>query len=257
MKSLKIYKIGGQILNNSKLLHQFLVDFSLIQGYKVLVHGGGCHANILLKKLGVMPKMINGRRITDMKTLDILVGLYSGLINKKIVVKLQKFGCNALGISGCDGDSIKGSIRLFKKIDFGYVGDLNSESINVNFIKLIILNNIFPVFSAIIHDGNGCLLNTNADTIAGTLAQVLSQNFNVELYYCFDKIGVLKDINDDKSLLPFINREIFDSLLKHKVIHSGMIPKLENAFLVFEKGVKNVFLQHAKNINTEIYTQIQ
>lgn len=257
MNSLKIYKIGGQILNNLKLLNQFLLDFNLIEGYKILVHGGGCHANIVLEKLGVMPKMINGRRITDMQTLDVLVALYSGLINKKLVVKLQHFGCNALGMSGCDGNSIKGMKRLFQEIDFGYVGDLTVDSININFIRLIILNNIIPVFSAIVHDGNGSLLNTNADTVAANLAQALISNFEVELYYCFDKIGVLKDINDDRSLLSVINRDIFTSLLKDKLIHSGMIPKLENAFLVFEKGVKKVFLQHPKNINNKIYTQIQ
>lgn len=257
MKSLKIYKVGGQILNDLKLLDQFLIDFSLIKGYKILVHGGGAHANILLSKLGITPKMINGRRITDIQTLDVLVSLYAGLINKKLVVKLQKLGCNTLGLSGCDGNSIKGNKRLFQDVDFGYVGDVISKSINVNFVKLIILNNIIPVFCAIIHDGNGVLLNTNADTIAGTLAQALAVNFNVQLYYCFDKIGVLKDINDDKSFLPIINKKIFYSLLEKKLIHSGMIPKLENAFLVLEKGVKNVFLQHPKNINSEIYTEVK
>lgn len=257
MKTLKIYKIGGQILNDPKLLDQFLLDFSLVKDYKILVHGGGSNANVLLSKLSIMPKMINGRRITDLQTLNVLVSLYSGLINKKLVVKLQKFKCNSLGISGCDGNSIKGSKRLFKDIDFGYVGDLVTESINLNFIKLIILNNIVPVICPIIHDGNGTLLNTNADTIAGILSQAFSYNFNVQLYYFFDKIGVLKNCNDDKSLLSFINKEMFKSLLKQKLIHSGMIPKLENAFLALKKGVKNVFLQHPKNINSNIYTEVK
>lgn len=255
MNILKVYKVGGGILSNSNTLKQFLIDFSSIKENKILVHGGGKGANQLLKKLGIISNIINGRRVTDIKTLEVLISFYSGTLNKKIVVELQKFGCNAIGLSGCDANSVSGILRSpINEINFGYVGDLHSSSINSKFIKLLLLNNIVPVFSPIIHDKNGNLLNTNADTIAGYLAQTFVNDFEVELHFCFDKIGVLREIDDEKSLIPLIKKKDFLSLINNNIIHSGMIPKLENAFLVIEKGVKKVFLQHPKNIKNSIYT---
>lgn len=258
MKTLKIYKIGGGILDDSHLLSQFLMDFSLINSNKILVHGGGKGANQLLKKLNIIPQVIEGRRVTNLETLEVLISFYAGTTNKKVVVELQKFGCNALGLSGCDANSICGIQRPIKKIDFGYVGDLYFGCIEKKVLRLLLMNGIVPVFCPIIHDGQGNLLNTNADTIAGTLAQQLVDDFEeVELHFCFDKIGVLRNINDENSLIPIINKENFQSLISQNIIHSGMIPKLENAFLVIEKGVKKVFLQHAKNIKNNIHTRIE
>lgn len=257
MKKLKIYKVGGGILDNFDVLNQFLFDFSSINLNKILIHGGGKGANQLLKKFKIFPKIINGRRITNFETLEVLISFYSGTINKKIVATLQKFGCNALGLSGCDGNSIQGIKRPVTEIDFGYVADLHSSSVDIDFIKLLFLNKIIPVFCSITHDGNGTLLNTNADTIAATLAKQLANDFEVNLYFCFDKIGVLKNSTDQNSLIPFITKESFHLLLQKKIIHSGMIPKLENAFSVIEKGVKQVFLLHPKNIKNNIHTRIQ
>lgn len=256
MKTLKIYKIGGEILNNKDYLTNFLKKFSLIKNNKILIHGGGKQANEILKKLNIIPNIIKGRRITNFETLEVLISIYSGLINKRVVAELQKYNCNALGLSGCDGNVIKGVKRVIKKINFGYVGDLDKNSINIELIKLLILNGITPVFSAIIHDGKGNLLNTNADSIAASISTRLVNDFDLELNFCFDKIGVLNDINDEKSIIEVINEEYFKLLVNKNMIHSGMIPKLENSFLVLKEGVKKVFLRHAKNIDKNICTKI-
>lgn len=251
---LKIIKIGGGIIDDNLELEQFLKTFTAIDSPKILVHGGGKGASKMLNQLGIEPKMIEGRRITDQPTLDVVTGLYAGNINKTIVSKLQKFGCNALGLSGSDGNAIKGSKRPIKTIDYGFVGDLTTESINKELFQLLIDNNITPVVCAITHDGNGQLLNTNADTIASTIAVAMSQKNEVELNFCFDKIGVLRDVNDDTTLIPKINETLYLQLKEEGVIFEGMIPKLDNSFKVINAGVKNVCLVHARNINSEIKT---
>lgn len=251
---LKIIKIGGGIIDNEQELEQFLQTFSTIDGPKVLIHGGGKGASKMLNQLGIEPKMVEGRRITDQPTLDVVTGLYAGNINKTIVAKLQKLGCNALGLSGADANAIKGSKRPIKIIDYGFVGDLTDESVNRDFFQLLIDNNITPVVCAITHDGNGQLLNTNADTIASTIAVAMSQNNEVELNFCFDKIGVLRDVNDDETLIPKINETLYLQLKEEGVIFEGMIPKLNNSFKVINAGVKNVCLVHARNINSDIKT---
>lgn len=255
-EKLKIYKIGGGIIDSHEELHQFLVDFAKINSRKILIHGGGKGASQNLKKLGIEPKMVNGRRITDKPTLDVVVAFYAGTTNKQIVSTLQKFDCNALGLSGADANVIQGKIRPVKEIDYGFVADINRNSINTDFIKLIIENNITPVFCAITHDKNGNLLNTNADTISACLSKSLANFYDVELHYCFDKIGVLKDVNDENSLIPVINKTDYQELLKSNIIHDGMIPKLENAFSVIDAGVKKVVLEHPKNISNSIKTEL-
>ena len=251
---LKIIKIGGGIIDNEIELEQFLKTFSTIEGPKILIHGGGKGASKLLNQLGIEPKMIDGRRITDKPTLDVVTGLYAGNINKLIVSKLQQFGCNALGLSGADGNAIKGKKRPVKSIDYGFVGDLNNESVNKDLFQLLIDNNITPIVCAITHDGNGQLFNTNADTIASTIAVAMSKQNDVELNFVFDKIGVLRDVNNDETLIPEINETLYLQLKEEGVIFEGMIPKLDNSFNVINAGVKNVCLVHARNINSDIKT---
>lgn len=251
---LKIFKIGGGIIDNQQELEQFLKTFSTIEGPKVLIHGGGKGASKMLNQLGIEPKMVDGRRITDKATLEVVTGLYAGNINKNIVSTLQKFGCNALGLSGTDGNAIRGSKRPVKVIDYGFVGDLTENSINTKLFQLLIDQGITPVVCAITHDGNGLLLNTNADTIASTIAVALATKNEIELNFVFDKIGVLRDINDDSTLIPKINENLYLQLKEEGVIFEGMIPKLDNSFNVIKSGVKNVCLVHAQNINSDIKT---
>ena len=251
---LKIIKIGGGIIDNPSELTQFLKTFSEIEGPKVLIHGGGKGASKMLEQLGIEPKMVEGRRITDQATLDVVTGLYAGNLNKNIVAQLQQFGTNAVGLSGADGNVIQGVKRPVKTIDYGFVGDITLEGINTDFIQLLIDNGYTPVLCAITHNGEAQLLNTNADTIASTVAEALAVNNDVQLNFCFDKIGVLRDVNDDTTLIPTINKELYKSLKEDGVIFEGMIPKLDNAFRVIENGVKEVTLVHANNINSDIKT---
>ena len=251
---LKIIKIGGGIIDNPTELTQFLKTFSEIDGPKVLVHGGGKGASKMLQQLGIEPKMIDGRRITDQATLDVVTGLYAGNLNKNIVAQLQQFGTNAVGLSGADGNVIKGIKRPVKTIDYGFVGDITLDGINIEFLQLLIDNGFTPVLCAITHNGQAQLLNTNADTIASTVAEALAVKNDVQLNFCFDKIGVLRDVNDDSTLIPTINKELYQRLKAEGVIFEGMIPKLDNAFRVIENGVKEVTLVHANNINSDIKT---
>lgn len=251
---LKIIKIGGGIIDNPTELKQFLQTFSQIEGPKVLIHGGGKGASKLLEQLGIEPKMVEGRRITDQATLDVVTGLYAGNLNKNIVAQLQEFGTNAVGLSGADGNVIKGVKRPVKTIDYGFVGDITLDGINTAFLQLLIDNGYTPVLCAITHNGNAQLLNTNADTIASTVAEALAVKNEVQLNFCFDKIGVLRDVNDDTTLIPTINKELYQELKSEGVIFEGMIPKLDNAFRVIENGVKQVTLVHANNINSDIKT---
>ncbi|MFC4722389.1 acetylglutamate kinase [Geojedonia litorea] len=238
MQTLKIIKIGGNIIDNDAALHAFLKDFASLQGPKVLVHGGGKLATKLAQQMNVEVKMTEGRRITDQDTLDIITMVYAGKINKDVVVKLQANGCNAIGFSGADGNSIVSVKRPVKTIDYGFVGDVvhvNTETLNV------LLNaNVTPVFCAITHDENGQLLNTNADTIASELAIGFSKTFEVELYYCFEKNGVLQDVNDDNSVISQINTKNYQDLIEKKIISDGMLPKLNNCFHAIQKNVKKV-----------------
>lgn len=251
---LKIIKIGGGIIDDEVALDNFLQTFAQIKQPKILVHGGGKGASNLLRKLGIEPKMIEGRRVTDAETLAVITGLYAGNINKSIVANLQKYQCNAIGLSGADANAIQGTKRAVKTIDYGFVGDLNANSLNVELFKNLLEINLTPVCCAITHDGNGQLLNTNADTIASTIAIALAKEYDVELNFCFDKIGVLRDVNDDSTLIPSINFQHYQELKQEGVIFEGMIPKLDNSFQVIQAGVKNVCLVHADNINTEIKT---
>ncbi|UKB77984.1 acetylglutamate kinase [Chryseobacterium sp. MEBOG07] len=241
-KKLYIIKIGGALIDDEELLNQFLEQFSEIQEKKILVHGGGKLATTLADKLGIEQKMINGRRITDKETLDIVTMVYAGGINKNIVEKLQQKKCNAIGFSGADGNLIKAKKREDPEIDFGFVGDINKKSVNKKLVSKLMKLDLVPVFSAITHDKKGNLFNTNADTIASVMAQALSEKYEVELLYCFDKAGVLEDVNDPESLIKSVTEGEFAVLKEEGKLHKGILPKLENALGAIKNNVNKVFL---------------
>jgi acetylglutamate kinase len=257
MKILKVIKIGGNIIDNEDSLHQFLVNFSKIVGPKILVHGGGKLATKLAIQMGVEVKMTNGRRITNQDTLDIITMVYAGKINKNIVAKLQASNCNSIGFSGADGNSIISEKRPIKEVDFGLVGDITH--VNTLTLELLLNNNITPVFCAITHDENGQLLNTNADTIASELAIGFANQFKTELYYCFEKNGVLERIEDENSVIKNINSQTYKMLIKKGIIADGMLPKLNNCFHAINNKVDKVCIGKPEmlfNTNTT-YTTIQ
>ncbi|AGW86075.1 Acetylglutamate kinase [Blattabacterium sp. (Nauphoeta cinerea)] len=249
-----VVKMGGHLMNNHKSLHNSLKAFSELQGHKILIHGGGKKADFISKKMGIPTKVIQGRRITDKETLDIVVMTYAGIINKNIVAILQSYHSNALGLCGADGNCIQSYLRKISNIDYGYVGDVNVKSINTHLIKFLLINNIIPVFCSITHNGMGNLLNTNADTIASYIAISLAKDFEVELHFCFEKKGVLQNVQDSESYLKKINFDLFKKMKKNHTIANGMIPKLENAFFAFQNGVDKVSIglpHHLNDVNNK------
>jgi acetylglutamate kinase len=248
MKPLTIVKIGGNVIDNSENLHYFLEDFSALEGDKILVHGGGKVATDLGVSMGVEAKMVDGRRVTDIHTLRIVTMAYAGLINKNIVAQLQARGCNAIGLTGADGNTIKAVKRPVKTIDYGFVGDLNESSVAVGTINSLLEAGLVPVFCAITHDGDTQLLNTNADTVASAIAVAMSTVYETTLMYCFEKKGVLRDVEDDSSLVPEIRMDEFETLQAQGVVSGGMIPKLHNAFEAIKSGVREVYIGHADEL---------
>ena len=247
-RHLYVIKIGGNVIDNSENLYRFLKDFTALPGNKILVHGGGKAATLLSETLGIEPKLVDGRRITDIETLRVVTMVYGGLINKNIVAQLQRSGTNAIGLTGADGDFIRAKKRPVKNIDYGFVGDLDENSINPKNITSLMEAGFTPVFCALTHDGEGQLLNTNADTIASALAVALAKDYDTTLIYCFEKKGVLKDIDDENSLINEINHGYYEELKKQQVIHSGMLPKLDNAFNAIACGVKEVIIGHSGDL---------
>ncbi len=245
---LYVIKIGGNVIDNSENLYRFLKDFTALPGKKILVHGGGKVATELSERMGVEPKLIDGRRITDIETLRVVTMVYGGLINKNIVAQLQRFGTNAIGLTGADGDFIRAKKRPVKIIDYGFVGDLDENSINPENLASLMEAGFTPVFCALTHDGEGQLLNTNADTIASALAVAMAKIYPTTLIYCFEKKGVLKDIDDEDSMIRELNPGHYEKLKKQRVIHSGMLPKLDNAFNAIACGVKKVIIGHSGDL---------
>lgn len=237
-KQVTVVKIGGNVIENETALAAFLSDFAKIEGPKILVHGGGKKATKLSETLGIPTQMVEGRRITSKETVDVITMVYGGLINKNIVAQLQANGCNALGLSGADGNTIQSDKRPVTTIDYGFVGDVNA--VNSELLSVLLNNGITPVFCAITHDKKGQLLNTNADTIASEIAIGVSKNFDTALYYCFEKNGVLRDVNDDESVVTDINTITYQDLLTDKIIADGMIPKMKNCFHALEHKVTKV-----------------
>lgn len=248
MRKLTVIKIGGNIIDNPDQLNNFLNNFSAINGSKILIHGGGKIATKLASDLGIKATLIDGRRVTDKETLDIVTMVYAGLINKNVVAALQSYGNNAIGLSGADGNCIKAIKRPVKTVDYGWVGDLLENSVNSESLIAFLNADFIPVFSAITHDGQGQLLNTNADTIASSIAVALSSHFETSLIYCFEKKGVLRDVNDDSSVVSEIKEKDFIPLQQDGTITDGMIPKLHNAFDAINKGVKEVLIGQASDL---------
>ena len=297
---IRVIKIGGNVVDNPTLLREFVKDFAAMPGMKILVHGGGVMASQMQKSMGMIPLMVEGRRVTDEEALKVVTMVYAGWCNKSITALLQAEGCNAIGLSGADGNVIKASRRApveveisdeaaaespaaafmspsqkegWKKVDYGFVGDVTTESVNAGFIYSLLERGIVPVFNAINHDGDGNLLNTNADTIASSVAMAMA-NFRyrsprevccrceecthcsddgrltheTELVFCFEKDGVLYDKDDDSSVIPEIDRERFASLKEEGRVADGMIPKLTNSFKAIDKGVARVIIKHARNL---------
>lgn len=237
---LKVVKIGGAIIDDDKLLDEFLDHFSKIDDLKILIHGGGKIATQINKKLGIKTVLNEGRRITTDESIDTVTMVYAGLINKKIVAKLQSKNCNAFGLSGADGNCIVAKKRPIKPIDFGLVGDV--DTINLELIQLLIQNKLCPVFSAICHDGEGQLLNTNADTISAEIAIAMNHFYNVELMYCFEKKGVLLNVEDDESVIKTINESIYSELKNKGLIKDGMLPKIDNSIYALSNQVSKVII---------------
>lgn len=247
-EKLSIVKIGGNIIEDETSLNAFLELFSNLEGKKILVHGGGKRATHMASKLGVESKMINGRRITDADTLEVITMVYGGLVNKNVVTKLQALNTDAIGLTGADVNSIKSDKRPVKEIDFGFVGDV--KKVAHNSIDKLIQADFTPVFCAITHDGNGQLLNTNADTIASQVAVGMSNLYDTSIYYCFELNGVLRDINDKNSVVRRIDSKVYKELLEQGIIADGMLPKLENCFDALKNGVNNINMG-----NTSMLTQ--
>ena len=285
---IKIVKIGGNVVDNPELLKEFVRDFAAMPGMKILVHGGGVLASQMQKAMGMAPVMIEGRRVTDEDTLKVVTMVYAGWCNKNITSLLQAEGCNAIGLCGADCNVIKAQKRhpvfvesLGKDVDYGYVGDVQPESVNASFIYYLLEKGIVPVLCAINHDGEGNLLNTNADTIASSVGIAMSGykyrtrrdvccrceecthcsddgrlTHETELIYCFEKNGVLYDKDDESSVISQIDREKFAQLKAEGRVADGMIPKLSNSFKAIDAGVSRVVIKHAKNLKNNIGTTL-
>ncbi len=256
MNKLYVTKIGGNVLDDDNALNNFLTEFAAIQAPKILIHGGGVMATKIGHRLGIESHYVKGRRITDRDTLDLVTMVYGGLINKQIVAHLQQWGCNALGVTGADGNMIKAVRRPVKDIDFGYVGDITPESVNSTLLYFLLKQNVVPVFAPLTYSA-GMMLNTNADTIASVLAISLSKHFDVRLIFCFEKKGVLRSMEDEGSVIRNLNEPTYKQMLAEGAFSDGILPKLENAFTAIHSGVKEVLIGHATDLtrNTRVDTE--
>lgn len=248
MERLFIIKIGGNVIDDENNLSAFLSDFAAINVKKILIHGGGKIATKIGDKLGVESKYVNGRRITDDDTIDIVTMVYGGLVNKKVVAQLQSKGCNAIGLTGADANVIPAKKRPVKDVDYGWVGDVDTSKLKADNIQLFLENNIVPVFAPLTHDNEGHILNTNADTIASTVAIALSKHYDVRLIYSFEKKGVLENVEDENSVITLINKEKYAQLLAENKLFAGILPKIDNAFAAIDAGVKEVLIGDAKDL---------
>ena len=244
---LTIIKVGGKIVEEKESLDSLLRDFAAIDGFKLLVHGGGRSATKVAAQLGIETLMIDGRRVTDDAMLDVVTMVYGGLVNKKVVARLQSLGIDALGMTGADMDIIHSHKRPVKSVDYGWVGDV--DRVNGEALSALLRSGVVPVIAPLTHDGEGHLLNTNADTMAGETAKGLAPFFDVSLVYCFEKPGVLRDENDDESVIAEIDPALFASLKEEGIVTGGMLPKLENAFNALDAGVGEVVITRASALD--------
>ena len=247
MQRLFVIKIGGNVIDDPNSLSSFLDDFASIRDRKILVHGGGKIATRIGEKLGIKPQYHNGRRITDAETIDLVTMVYGGLVNKQVVAALQKRGCQALGMTGADGNLIHAVRRPVKDVDFGFVGDIAPENVNVGLLENLLENQFVPIVAPLTHS-QGEILNTNADTIAASLAIAAGDRYDVRLIYCFEKKGVLLDVNDDNSVITRLTEQRYEELLAEHALADGILPKLENAFSSIHQGVKEVLIGHAADL---------
>lgn len=248
MEQLFVIKIGGNIIDDDKALHSFLQDFAAIKGAKILVHGGGKIATRIGEQLGIKPNYVDGRRITDAATIDLVTMVYGGLVNKKIVAQLQSLQCNATGITGADANLIPAVKRPVKTIDYGFVGDILQEQIPADRWRTLLSEGLVPVVAPLTHDGAAQILNTNADTIASALAISLAAQYHVRLVYCFEKKGVLENIEDENSVINLITKEDYQRLLEAKKLADGILPKIDNAFAAIDRGVTEVLIGDAADL---------
>ena len=248
MDKLFVIKVGGNVVDNATALESFLQKFAAIDAFKILVHGGGKIATSIGKQLGIESNYINGRRITDEATIDLVTMVYGGLINKKLVALLQSMHCNAIGLTGADANIIPADKRPVAEIDYGFVGDIKNESVAAKNLQAFLENNMVPVVAPLTHDGQGQMLNTNADTIASALAVALSKQYDVRLIYCFEKKGILENVEDETSVISFINKEKYLQLVQDKKLANGILPKIDNAFEAINNGVKEVLIGDANDL---------
>lgn len=248
MEQLFVIKIGGNVIDNEEALRLFLADFAKVQGRKILIHGGGKIATKIGEKLNIESKYINGRRITDNEAIDLVTMVYAGLVNKKIIAQLQSLGCNAIGLTGADANLIPAIKRPVKEIDYGWVGDVLTENINADFLGSILEQNTIPILAPLTHDQKGHILNTNADTIASSIALALAKNYEVRLIYCFEKKGVLENVDDENSVIRDITKEIYQQLLTDGKLFAGILPKIDTAFAAVDAGVKQVLIGDANDL---------
>ena len=252
---LTIIKVGGAVVEDSNSLRTLLDDFATISGPKILVHGGGRAADKMLDRLGVEIKKVDGRRITDEQTIEVVTMVYAGLVNKNKVAKLQQRGINALGFTGADLNIIKSVKRPVVNIDYGFVGDV--VGVQTDVLLSLINQGAVPIVSPITHDGNGQLLNTNADTIASELACALAKDCTVKLIYCFEKPGVLLNANDDNSVIAELNYNTFKKYQQQGIINAGMIPKLDNGFSAIKQGVSSVVITNTDGLKNNGGTKLK
>lgn len=241
MDKITILKVGGAVVEYESQLSRLLDTFCAIEGKKVLIHGGGRKATKIAAALGIESQMVNGRRITDAQMLEVVTMVYGGLVNKNLVALLQARGINAIGLTGADMDVVHSHKRPVKDgVDFGFVGDV--ERVDGNALRTLIESGLTPVMAPLTHDGQGNVLNTNADTIASEVAKALATCYDVSLTFSFEKKGVLSNPDDENSVIPIITRASFKRLLDEGIISGGMIPKMENAFAAIDAGVKEVII---------------
>ena len=255
-QQITIVKVGGKIVENPETLNQLLHDFSALPGKKVLVHGGGRTATDMASRLGIETHMVEGRRITDADMLRVVTMVYAGLVNKNVVARLQGCGVNALGLTGADMDVIRSHRRPLKNgIDYGFVGDV--DHVDGERLSMLVEAGITPVMVPLTHNGQGDMLNTNADTIAAETAKALAAHYDVTLVYCFEHAGVLTNPDDEESVIPLITREKFEHLKADGTVSGGMLPKIENSLAAVEAGVKRVVITKANKIGTNQGTSIE